>query len=444
MKNNNNFRHKAVRTAFLLVFLLSAFPTLQAQEYIKEVAEHPTDYTIVREYKPDSRIVYNFHSDNNAIISEFLLVTESGTTTSILQLTDDAIMIYDFEIYHDTLYFCGAYDYNGYSRGFMGFFRLSSFPTTNVYSHYSQSFQYFSKMELVNSMYGGPLHIVMTGRTIDSNPCLIDAPKPSGGPWTFYYIDGSFDDVAMTSNRVIATYHRRTGDQEGGYYFFSHPSPGGLIFYGQVYRIILDSNIATTMLLEAEDGDYYSVAYNRTNGAYAEIKINRLYGLGNTYSCITLPVVNSNYYPLELKYNSLDTVLDILCTDATGTITNSIIYHRKTWFLYGRHHFDNQRITSIEYLRNDPHCFFATGGCGNGYLWLYKNSSLNINPVCSWYDIPKYIISKKKPSLIEENPTIRSATDFLGVVNKETTSNPIEIKCYYNMDEENNVEPLNQ
>lgn len=92
MKHNN----KTIATLTLLLTLLSAAPVASAQEYIKEIVGTDCSYSIVREYKANIRIVYNYGS-TSTLGGEFLMVTETGVTTPVLALRDD-ILVSDFEI----------------------------------------------------------------------------------------------------------------------------------------------------------------------------------------------------------------------------------------------------------------------------------------------------------------------------------------------------------
>lgn len=435
MKNNN------IVTKFLLLsLLLFAAPAAKAQfqEYIREVQGLQTEYSIVREYSQDTMLVYS-QNYKDGTGGRFMKVAESGAVVISMVILDE-MYISDFEIYNDTVYFCGDYSFNGLQRGIMGFFDLSTFPNPTIRAHRSQAFYSFEKLDVVNSIYGGPLHIVMTGKHRENGDCLIDAPKPSGGPWPFFYIRGAFEDVAMTNRHVVATYRK---DRVGALYHFGHPTLGGLIFWGIINRIDLDSNITSPMLLEYDHPDYYSASYRKTVGSNTEIIINRFDEQHSNYNRIVIPVSNATQCPKEIKYNSYDDVLDVLCNETSGTVTNSIIYHLQGYYLSGCHHFDDKKITSIEYMTTDPHYFYSSGQGINGLLWLFKNASLAQRAACSWLDIPVYTDSYERMWYQEAFFDILDELELLSVVAHEEKVDMLLLRCYKDFKEEES-EPENE
>lgn len=439
MKNNYSCSHKAALLALLLALLTAAIPTAEAQEYIKEISGTDCSYSIVREYNTNTRIVYN-NGSTSTIGGEFLMVTETGVTTVLLTLGDD-IAVSDFEISNDTVYFCGT-SYLNYTRACLGFFSLTSFPTTMVSAFFSTKFFSFGKLEVLNSVYGGPKHLIMTGETMYHAHCLIDLPMPAYGAWTFHYVFDedyyTFDDVAATDQYVAATARKTSGSKKGKVYVFDHPAPNGIIFNGAARYVNVDSSITSSMLLENEGNNLFDIAYRTTRSNQPYIIIDNFSAVFPGFMEVAIPANCSTHYPVEIKYNNSKSETDVLSLMTTSTDTASIIYHcgfNYFPYLYANQ-FNDQLITSIDYLTTDPGNFFAAGKGNNGWLWVYKYSPSNNKPVCSFIIEPEFISSPKKSMWKEIQLQTYNADDDLSPVIRGMEEKPIEIKCYYDLKDE--------
>ncbi len=433
MKHNN----KTIATLTLLLTLLSAAPVASAQEYIKEIVGTDCSYSIVREYKANIRIVYNYGS-TSTLGGEFLLVTETGVTTPVLALRDD-ISVSDFEIFNDTVYFCGI-GYLGYTRGIVGHFPLSSFSSSLVDIIFTTDYEQFIRLEVFRSKYGGQLHLALTGKLRGGGNCLVDVPNPtSGTPLIFYhtilynYDYNEINDVAVTDNYIVATLRNPRGNHEGRLYYFGHPSPGTHFFYGLVNTVEVDRDITSFMILEACHDDFFVVSYRTTYGNDAWIHVKGYSGTTNNPGDAAIHTQYVNHYPVDVKYSNHGEELDVLSNEFTGTDTNSVVYH----IPYGGHitsrRFDSQRICSIDYLQTDPLHFIASGRGQDGLLWVYKYSPMNEKPMCSIMEEPEYALLDPCSELKEAQINFYAIGQMLSIALRSTDERGVKIKCYYDM-----------
>ena len=433
MVHNN----KTIALLILLLAQLAVVPLARAQEYIKEIAQQECGYSIIREYRPDVRIVYNM-DPATYLGGEFLMITESGTATQLLTLEED-ISISDFEIYNDTVYFCGI-GYLGFTRGIVGHFSLLSFPATLVDIIYTTDYEQFFKLEVFRSKYGGQLHLALTGRLRGGGSCLVDVPNPtSGTPCLFYYTllhdysYNSVDDVAVTDNYIVATLRNPRGNHEGKLYYFGHPSPGAHFFYGLVNTVDVDRDITSFMHLEACHDDFFVVSYRTTYGEDAWIHVKGYSGTTNAPGDAAIHTRYVNHYPVDVKYSSHGEEVDVLSNELTGTDTNSIVYH----IPYGGHitsrRYDNQRICSMDYLQTDPMHFIASGRGQDGQLWVYKYSPTNERPICSIMEEPEYALLDPRSELHEAQISFYTTEQMLSIALRSISEQDVKIRCYYDM-----------
>ena len=442
-KHNNGL---TARFVVLLALLSATVPVAQAQEYIKEIVDLKSIHSIVREYKTDSRIVYN-HTGAKNNGGEFLMVTESGTTTTLLTIGDDAVIL-DFEIYRDTVFFCGFVstpEQPLLARGYVGCFPLATYPTCTVWAYHANDFNSFSKLDVLISKYDGKRHLIMTGRTReDYSSCLVDFPAISGGPAPVYYITtgfsyGVFDDVAVIKDYVVATVRQTAEHQTGFLYYFAHPAPGLHMFYGIIDTVKVDDGINSEMLLEQCSNNFFSVVYRKTSSISNTINIAGYEGLLYNMGVVSILVTATTQEPKDIKFDADDKDIDVLCWELGQTDTNSVIYHIDyNGDVTGRCFYE-QDVHSIDYLATDPGNFFASGRGKTGYLWVYKYMPTNEKPKCPEMIYPEYltreglfalgVLSKEaKVSII--NPTI---------VLQDVASKGIGIRCYYDMKNEDSI-----
>lgn len=433
MEHNN----KTIALLILLLVQLAIVPSARAQEYIKEISQQESRYSIVREYKSDVRIVYNKES-YTYFGGEFLMITESGVTTQLIALGDD-ISISDFEILNDTVYFCGI-GYLGYTRGIVGYFSLSPFPSTMVDIIFTEDYEQFIRLEAFRSKYGGQLHLALTGKLRGGGCCLVDVPNPtSGTPCHFYhtllhdYNYNAVDDVAVTDNYIVATLRNPRGSHEGKLYYFGHPSPGTHFFYGLVNTVDVDRDITSFMFLEACHDDFFVVSYRTTYGDNAWIHVKGYSGTTNTPGDAAIHTRYVNHYPVDVKYSSHGEELDVLSNEFTGTDTNSVVYH----IPYGGHitsrRYDGQRICSIDYLQPDPLHFIASGRGKDGLLWVYKYSPVNEKPICSVMEDPAYALLDPYSELKDAQVNFYATEQMLSIALRSKEERDVKIRCYYDM-----------
>ena len=431
MKHHN----KSFALLFLLLAQLAAVPSARAQEYIKEVVLQESRFNIIREYRANTRIVYTKESSTN-YGGEFLMITESGITTPLISLRDD-ISVSDFEILNDTVYFCGI-SYLYYTRGIVGYFPLSSFPTSSVDIIFTTDYEQFIKLEAFHSKYGGQLHLALTGKMRDGAYCLVDVPNPtSGTPCSFYHIYLpdyiAADDVAVTSNYIVATVRNSRDNHEGKLYYFAHPSPGMTFFYGIVNTLYVDYNITSFMHLEACYDDFFVVSYRTTYLEDPWIHVKGYTGTTNNPGDAAIHTQYVNHYPVDVKYSSQGEDLDVLSVELTGTDTNSVIYHIPYSGYVMSRRYNDQLMCSLDYLQTDSLCFIASGRGPNGLLWVYKYSPMNNKPVCSVMEEPEYALLDPDSELKDTQVVFHRSDQMLSFAMRSTEERSVKIRCYYDM-----------
>ncbi|MBP5542107.1 MAG: hypothetical protein J6X88_10740 [Bacteroidales bacterium] len=422
---------RTAKLALLLALICAAVPTLQAQEYYKEAENIVSDGSIIREYKEDTRIVYSSNIDFNG----FLLVTETGLTAPVLEIREDSY-VNDFEIYNDTLYFCG-WSYDALIQnfvGFAGYINLVTFPATAIRAYYLPEFKRLNKLEILHSSFGGPKHIVMTGKTAYDEPTIVDAIVTSPAAWNFYYTTDDdnndvYDDVAATATYVVVA-AKNTSDQTGDIYYFYHPMPGYSFLYGISTRVSMDSNICSNIILEAKEEDAFSSVCNILSGEFGlVVDVINYTGMNTPHPHVIIDVYNR--IPCDLKYNPDEQKLDVLTNTSYYGGVMSEIFHVNTSNYVDGHEYNGHGIRSLDYLHTDPYHFIASGYYNkDNHLYIYKYLPSRVM-MCSDVAKPRHWTIETEGMLDVNELEINHFEGTMSRVLQRSDEVPIKVRCYF-------------
>lgn len=438
MKKEQLFNRKTATLALLLVLAFTFVPSLRAQEYTRCIDAILSYGSTIRDYKADTSIVYSVDDSFNG----FLRVTESGSAVALLKITEESF-VNDFEIYNDTVYFCGSsYDaLNMRFIGFTGYFGLSAFPTTAIRAYYLPEFDNLYRMELLHSAYGGPMHIAMVGKREDGFPTIVDAIVTTPSSWDFYYSTGDnrskvYDDVAVISNYIVVA-ARETTDKTGEIYYFSHPAPGFSFLYGISPKISMDTNILSNIILEAREENKFSSVCNVQDGVLGQvIDVIDYSGTSTSHDHV---IINASTHTLrDLKYNPDKQQRDVLTNTTYSGYAYSEIFHVNSSGCAGGHQYEKQSIRSIDYQYTDPGHFIASGYRDDKKSFTVYKYMLDTIMGCPQKMAPQCLTKRKVDELDINNLSVRRLDGMLSHVRQTSDSASLRIICWHDPRQQNN------
>ena len=444
MRNNDTY---VIAKPICLLFFLSFFSFVShAQEYIKEICNLQGDTTLIRDYLEEKRMLCC--NDRDSIT--FVMISDPGTSAPYISIKE-RMYVFDMEEFRDTLFFCGRIEHSRRISGYIGFFDLSTFPSSIVHLYLFPETFCCKKLEVMRSCYGGTVHVFATAVNQDESSCLIDGVKSTPYGWSFFKSfeqdddQKIYDDVASTELHVVMTV-RHTQDSTGYVYTFNHPTPGNHIFYGlyneiPVYDDVMSKILVSNCTLDSfitvckvkypplPTPPYYCNIFDLVgfNGSFASVRFQ--YPSEDISGSVTNKIVDINTHR-HYKESELLIQSDFI----TGN--NSMIYHIDDYGgNTGRIYYD-QQIHSLDYLQDDPYYYYTCSGFSskknlwfyryNPFLWKRCSEKIYIRPNTV---LPKDIINQKEIFFISPRVDILSPVHNIGWKN-------IDIKCFDDMDEE--------
>lgn len=242
-----------------LVLLSVCMPSF-GQEFIKRTPLEKSDSIIIRDVSGDSWLVYSHFAINEVKHKAFVLFAEADATAEIMYLPDHVTHVNDFEIYDDKVYFAGD-DRNGI--GIMGYFDLTTFPTTTVNICTVPVMATFERLDV--GVYNNTLHVFLTGEELLGGGHFVDAWLNGTNVWQFdisINLDkvNRFDDVAALSSGVAVS-GRKEIDKDGFIFLFPLPAAGPAIFPAYAHCLCFPSLVSGNILLDAGSGDDLSFVF---------------------------------------------------------------------------------------------------------------------------------------------------------------------------------------
>ncbi len=349
-----------MKKIFIVLSAMLASITVFSQEFTKSLGIK-TDTSIVREVTYQTWLTYVYHQ---SVQSLFALATETGATAPILYLPDE-YYVSDFEIYDDTVFFCG-HTTSTPQVAIFGYFDLLSFPASTVRCCHVAGMKSMDKMTVFNN--NNNPHFVYTGVLEYNHQSIVgDALRNSSNSWDYYMSycinltelgELVYDDVAVTDNYIIAT--SRTPSLDSGYInIFNKPQSYSTMFpYHFMYKKI-GYNTTSPILITACDGNYYATLCENGSSYFV---MSRYFNLNNDVS------LRSQIDDLSVRgvnFNKDSRNVEVLVKAGGLKYGASLAIHYEPT-LYGSsmvplHQYSNENIYSFDYLTNHTDCFIATG-----------------------------------------------------------------------------------
>ena len=371
-----------IKRFFALATLVLLLPgCLNAQEKTTEVLNLSDVTSIVRETRSGLWLVCN----NSSGRSRFTLVDESLTSADQLWLDyvdgTDSMRINDFEIFRDTVYFCGQIWYGDDSYGIWGYFPLNGFPSVDVYYNEVIGVSCHKLDVFSVDTTTIDLHVVLLGHMGDIDPdFVIDEVRLAPNFFTenkSYIFDNVplmfFYDVEVTDLHVAIS----TSADNGSVLFINKPTTiGTTIFTCTITQDILNVPKIGIILLEYCKNNYLVAVYK-----YKSIGYIHLFGFSTTTPLDHLSIDGTeDLCPRDVKFNRAKDDLDLLATPLEwfSRGDSSMIYHLN-YSLVAQggplfcHKYRDHKLNSLAWLSTRDKCFVASGhDINQHYLKLYR------------------------------------------------------------------------
>ena len=360
---------KAILWATVILLAFAAYP-VSAQEFIKRTPLNKSEGMIIRDYTGDKWLVYDLYG-GGANDNLFILFTETGPSAQVLRLPNSVIRILDFEIYDDTVYFVGK-DYTG--AGIMGYFGLTSFPSTTVKMFSVPVMSSFDKLEV--GLFNQELHVFMTGEEVLGGGHMVDARHLSGDYWEVCIslnidLANQFDDVAVLNSGVVFS-ARKPSENQGFLFFFNAPSVGHSVFLPNTPYLDFGKIINGPTLLDASSADQFAWVHRTIYGYDAE-------GFGNWTVVLSYSSLGTAFVPTPPLFIDLSSRLwpgkAELLTENMGIFTTSNMPPpiAPPYLPFPSHLFQGEKLNSLDVVENNPYRF-VVAGCDQveHYLTIYR------------------------------------------------------------------------
>ena len=322
-----------------LFFLLFFGPfMLLAQPSVRHLDLLSGDLSIVRNYTDEITISY---TQDSPVTGYF--VYDDGSGTVLKADMRQNCRVYDFEIYRDTLYFCGRYASGGTVFGFFGFFDISDLffiggSMNGTYCYYSNPSSP-SEPDLYPTVpwrmdvfeYDGQVHIAAVGECRNWAPYGLQYNTSTsiydvyfdGSSWNCeaFYIkpyETYFTDIVATDNNVVVT------EMAAPENVFNHcqirifkqssaflNTPLNPSYYT---TNVIDGTPVGKVLVDALKNDEFAISNFYYNGTEAGLTVklfagSTFYPYSTLFSSIhiplnTLPVIGSAWELRDIRYNN--------------------------------------------------------------------------------------------------------------------------------------------
>lgn len=357
-------RSRIYRT--LIMVLLWTPNIAVGQEFIKRISLR-SDLSIVREVSGKEWLVCSYDKNNNR--STFVVVRETDTTAQVLDLPLKYI-VNDFEIYNDTVFFCGQVDTIENSVAIFGYFRYSPSFANPVYCCHIAEAVKFDKLELYEN--NNKPHVVFTGKKDYKYGLLADAIKSAPNSWDFataFNMSGDniiYDDVAIIKDYIIVTSRSIISDS-GMINYFLKPSTYSTMFPNSIYGKIQYQPKSKILVTECSNNTFATLCMN-SNSTYVMSRYNLIINSVSLQS-------GSPFYGVcqDISYNKDSNSVEVLINDCQGDFSGSciLLHYSQSLPSFGIsipiHLYHPYIMYSIDYLKYNPLCFVASGSGAIGY-----------------------------------------------------------------------------
>ncbi len=372
MKNKFNISRLIIQFFAVMLFIAATQPA-SGQEYIREeILNNHTDTSIVRNVNNDTVLMYNYNY-NNTTPSAFMLV-ESGNN-SVTTWYIDPVIVNDFEVVGNLVNFCGYMIVEDMKKAVFGTFSLAAFGNRPLNCHVLDSCAELKKLDYYQYTEGPSYnqhyedHLVMTGARSLRSDVIVDVivgANTYAPPFTIcsiYYSDNdyeSFDDVAATDKHVVVSTRTRVeGDPVVDFWQFDKPSASWTyILPSNVKHLTLGSPASDTpIILEHIEAENYAATYKMSGYPYI-VMLRMSTDSINVKTVIITGGLNNAIIPMDIKYNSVNQVFDILARnpnsreeiDETGLrLIPMQIYHITPYIFSGSPYGNGTNFTNPYY-----------------------------------------------------------------------------------------------
>ncbi len=344
----NNKMHKS-RWLPVLFALLMVANNASGQNFIREADYIMDDHSLIRSITENNWMVYCCSKGSNY----FLRASNNSNTASYLKLHNDNIEITDFEVFHDTVFFCGHLQ-GDTVKALFGMFPIAGFPACTAHYHVFPDLKSFGKMAVLST--GGITHAALTASYHGGYGTMVDIYKTATS-WYCCKAERSgmsevYDDVAALDNYVVYS-SRFFGAQSPKYgraQFVFHSLPASptstVLSTTPLLRYFSSMQATTPILLDAE----YDLLITATITSNSKISVGQF--TGPTYYASAETASQSGLVLRELGFNDLNLETELLVTVQNATMTGSLIYHfEHTNFMYNNilyaHYYANQFLYSL-------------------------------------------------------------------------------------------------
>lgn len=379
-----NVALKAIKVLVLVAVLLPEI--VYAQEKTIEVQSQKDSYSIIRETSSGLWLVSSYYLG----LTTFSLIDETQPATMQLQLGYisgvDSMRVNDFEIFRDTVYFCGLVWKEKKINAIWGYFPLNGFPNVNV-SYAISGPSEFTNLEVFSvDTTTIDLHVVMTGKDIVHQGSsqyweyIYDEVRTASGVFnqyssaifnTFYL--GKFYDIAVTDNNVVIA----SSHPDATILFVIKPTSIVTTFfsnYTKGYYLTIDD--VSDIKLEYCKNDALVAVYRnmvQENMIYQCTGL-RIFSFIGTTPHAHLEILGSETQtPLDVKFDKNSEDLDILTTKKVMYIRvpdTCEIYHLNPSLAFSggpifTHLYIDEKLNSLDWLSTHRNRFVASGHNAN-------------------------------------------------------------------------------
>lgn len=393
---------KTILKSLFCIFIAMLFLSANEAKAIEQVRYNMDDNTnpgsIIRHYADGIDIVCY----NNSSYPYFMMYRQGVSTTNELFLYPmDTVC--DFEIYNDTVYFCGIMQERMVGHAVIGYFAVADLFNLNP-----SNVSYINLPAMTNvwaievGWFASRKHVVGVGESIDSDGIMVDMIDESAY-WSVNFGDVGGDtillsDVAITLNHVVVTSKRNLPvfAPKGRLWYFEKPTTtGSSIFQGNIY--IQDNNleIIGKYRIRAMAGNGFITACHSDNihGSPTPFVVSYYSG----FTCNRNVVIDEGFFNFvtlgDISYTLGTNVVNLLLHGTyhtnSSSITRSVIYE----IIYGAlpstvmaHVYDGVIFESLDRIWSinlDEQHFVSSGYRPEAYVPYYlKYNSLYFDGSC--------------------------------------------------------------
>ena len=330
---------KTILKSLFCIFIAMLFLSANEAKAIEQVRYNMDDYTnpgsIIRHYADGIDIVCY----NNSSYPYFMMYKHGVSTTNELFLYPmDTVC--DFEIYNDTVYFCGKMQERMVGHAVIGYFAVADLFNLNP-----SNVSYINLPAMTNvwaievGWFASRKHVVGVGESIDSDGMMVDMIDESVH-WMVNFGDVGGDtvllsDLAITQDYVVVTSKRNVNivyTPSRLWYFKKPTMPGYSIFQGNISFLDKNLHIIGKYRIRALAGENFITACHSDyiHGSLNPFVVSYYSG----FTCNRNAVIDEGLYNFvtlgDISYTLGSNVVNLLLHGTyhtnSSSITRSVIY----------------------------------------------------------------------------------------------------------------------